>query len=413
MLTVYLDSSDFSNISRALSDPSWDQAAEWLSIYNDIVRSKKHGVAEFFFSHIHVSEIIHRAVAHREFSIGRAKVIRDICGDNSLRFSTEVFALEARALADGKTLSRMDYARTNGRWFPDLGTIKGNFRAQLTEVFKTALKQKAVSRKQRQMLESQAFRPDGTIRSRHSYVGLEAAVQQATAAICREWLISDRIHQENLLFRCLIGELPESQLDQEMVASLSDISRFVEKYYDLISDPEPLADWARGFGQSLETAIRPFQKQIADTQSRLGTDMTRKIYEEIFDKKGGKTLLENVRRTLISALRKADISEFKLFRISERDWEKFVANSQFGRLSSMDTMLMAAVKHLRMMTLPGENMRRPKVSDGGDILHMCYIPFVDVFRCDGYAGQIAENLDGKFSTRIAPNIKALMDMLHC
>ena len=89
--------------------------------------------------------------------------------------------------------------------------------------------------------------------------------------------------------------------------------------------------------------------------------------------------------------------------MNARVWDERVAISAMGAIPSLDAPLVATRIHMLSGLQPSAMPRKPLPSDGGDLLHMTYLPYADVLRCDSYASRVVEETATKLGlpTRIA------------
>src|SRR5258708_11898280 len=113
---VYLDSSDFSNLSCP-EDQIGSSVSEILSLLRE---HKKNGTAIFFMSAIHFSEAVHSGLEHKASALRRAELMEELCEENILRFPTELPKLELRKALSGLPTSRLsldELLSEKGQWF--------------------------------------------------------------------------------------------------------------------------------------------------------------------------------------------------------------------------------------------------------------------------------------------------------
>jgi hypothetical protein len=76
----------------------------------------------------------------------------------------------------------------------------------------------------------------------------------------------------------------------------------------------------------------------------------------------------------------------------------------------LDIVFSAAREHIRdsLLARPNRKLRR---SDGGDLFHFAYIPYVDWFRCDGHMSNLAGPIAKRHGTLVLSKIGELMSRL--
>jgi hypothetical protein len=93
--------------------------------------------------------------------------------------------------------------------------------------------------------------------------------------------------------------------------------------------------------------------------------------------------LAKARARLLRLIRQQEAERLGRLGIGPEDWGARVVGSQSGALPALDAVLEGARAHVRDAILHRTD-RKLRTSDGGDIFHFAYIPYVDWFRCDGH-----------------------------
>jgi hypothetical protein len=137
---VYLDSSDFSNLS-APEERLSPENREILAL----LRSKRNnGSVMFFMSAVHLCEAVHAAEAHKPAATRRAALMRELCGANILRLPTEISKLEIQKVLEGQKNYRLSISEITsppGDWFgvsiplEDLASKREKLREQIYATF--------------------------------------------------------------------------------------------------------------------------------------------------------------------------------------------------------------------------------------------------------------------------------------
>lgn len=113
MKLIYLDSSDFSDLSNP---PLSEESQKTLEILRF---SKQSGIAKYALSLIHLAEATHASEKYKEYAAHRAALMTELCESRTLRFPNEIFTAEiTQALASGS--GKLDMCKvysSEHQWF--------------------------------------------------------------------------------------------------------------------------------------------------------------------------------------------------------------------------------------------------------------------------------------------------------
>ena len=115
-LLVYLDSSDFSTLSRSNLSPEHEGLKQQLAAWANS------GQVRFVFSGTHLMEMAPLNSAYTPAAAARADLLVSLCSRNALVSLDRLIALELKVLADlSSELPRA--LSSNGEWYPDWGQM--------------------------------------------------------------------------------------------------------------------------------------------------------------------------------------------------------------------------------------------------------------------------------------------------
>ncbi|MET7140082.1 hypothetical protein M3S04_03855 [Xanthomonas sp. PPL139] len=134
-LTVYLDSADYSNLSRATITP------DLARVRDELRELSRDGRVAFCFSSIALFESSPVQAQDSGFAAARIALAGELCGSNSLASVDRVFEIEAEQV---QNLARVEKSihRTDGHWFPyvsDLLRPASELRAQMKSMMQGQL----------------------------------------------------------------------------------------------------------------------------------------------------------------------------------------------------------------------------------------------------------------------------------
>jgi hypothetical protein len=152
VIAVYLDSSDFSDLSTRREKPD-DEA-----LLTTLIASRREKLAVFPLSPIHLSEAVHHGPGHRDAAVRRAELMKELCGTSMLRYPTEILRMEVeRALNHESPPVRMDAFSGPGEFFGmkfDFRSLR-SVRAERESEIRTRISESGWPRRERRRLLAQ------------------------------------------------------------------------------------------------------------------------------------------------------------------------------------------------------------------------------------------------------------------
>jgi hypothetical protein len=381
MLKVYLDSNDYSRFAELhkQSDAiraTFDALTKWIG----------EGHIEVRYSSVNVLE----AAPLTQDSIGMAQrrfeAIFRLCGKNCLIDVVRLLRQEASQTAAFPVLSDA------GDWNPavydlDIPNAESIARAMLDQA------KSAASPKELKAFKSQFFDPHGRLRA--SARPRIVALRKGIGATFTQYPISAAALETYYAF--LLGRSSQQQLIKALIASFADLKRWGE-WYD--------ACW--NVADSLTRSLRDPAEKLADSVRRLAA-MLKIIYSAI--KSSGMQSKEIQRRfedkSNPDAMRNLLLAQIGVATDSPRprdaySWETTPAFEIYSRVA-MQVVRDSAMR----VTMP----RTTLDSDFMDCLHLCYAPFVDIFRADAYMVNVIERCKLPISTQFVGKLEDLPSVI--
>ncbi len=415
-----MDSSDYSNLAAAVGDGPFAARQRWLDLRTRILAAKANGRAVFRFSYPIVMEAYPTSPDHLAHAVGRAAVIGEVCGKDCILDFLTLVTEESKALVlRGEQFERAAAWRNDGAWHPNpdglLSESIAGFRTGLPSQLREQLKEsRLLNRKARRKLELSMFSRDGTpTRQMASLFTLEQR-QELSAAIGQRFHLPGSALTTDIPAKVILGELPISAMSALLGAILRDLPTLFQQ--EAVRKHEgALFHWIRSTGQSVSAPLREARANLLDMIGRLGLDRVRSLHAQSELESISQTWLVKLRTQLLEALWKAEHLALTSSGVTARDWDGIVKGSGSGRMPALDALVTACVLHIVAALRPSAQPRQPRDSDGGDMIHMMYLPYVDVFRCDGYAATIADQVVSEFglSAEIVTSMEQALEVVGC
>lgn len=419
---VYLDSSDWSNLASATGAGPFAHRDKWLDVHRRLVAARDAGLAEFRFSQVTITEAYPTSANHFAQGVARARAIAELCGRLCLLEANTLARREARMLALGMRppFDRAIALRDDNAWHADPDDLRGRLGAALSldartmvrDLMKTDLSR--ISKRARRQIE------DALVDSRGRLVGaardrlLDPAVAEEVQKAAAEKLgLPADTAGFDVLGRVMAGELPPDAADEWVIGLLRDLPTF----FSVVRTQEradQFFGYLRKAGQNIVVPLAEAADNMKKFASEYGLDTLRQL-------QGDRPFLDTgdfratTRERIISRLWESERKRRGPEpRVRGEAWFKHVNGSPFGSLPSLDAFLAGGTALMGKTSVPSMQPYRGRESDAGDVSHMSYLPYVDVFRCDRGNSQIAQAVISELmlSARVAPTIEDLLALIE-
>ena len=389
---VYLDSQDYSKLSDSMDDPTHRLHA----LFTKLLGHAEAGEVEFRYSAAHVIEIAHLERQHLDFAMKRARCIEALGRKKCLRFWLEAWRTECGNVVAGHPATD-SITNDDACWHPDVSEVATELRQTMLNSFREALLDASVNRQQRRKLQRTLFA--GGYLSDAGVDALMKGRKGLVTTLSDEFPFAGDIDAENLMLRFAKGHASPSEVVDAMSVALRDLSTFVGWTYEERDKERKLVVWLRQWGAKLVDIIETLRSNLVEIAERYpNTEIDKKIYDAAIQNPA-----RNFRTSFIRKFRKEAQSLPKNMRGSNSDWQQ-LEDSEIGTLPALDAYILSVVEHVRRsLMMP----RKLKASDAADLVHLCYLPYVDLFRADGDTSQTGAVVAKRFGARIIQKLNAL------
>lgn len=383
MLNVYLDSNDYS----LLSDPS-RASPELQETLADLERLRDSGRVVFRFSVASVTEAaptVRDAIAPAK---RRLQMIRRLCGVHCLVDLNTLLEREREALTQRRSLNASDLRRDDGTWTPPVEGILGDIPSP-QEMLKQAICEMGLGRAARRKAEHLAKQrnPEATRRTL-DYLRRQYPFAPAAERTLRAY-VEGRASKEQML-DCLI----EAFVDLDRLAN----------WYDMQWErTTKISGWLRSSGASFVSNMGKLGNAI-EQQYKNAAELG-------IPEADAKRLVDRITKDLVSRGHRIFVEEV-LRRGSGQPPTEVTDSDLWGFAPGMSTAGAAMAEIAKSSAFSAKTPRATKVSDFGDVVHSCYVPYVDVFRADGHTARILSQAPSARSTLIVSKLKDLVPALN-
>lgn len=353
MVTVYLDSQDFSHFSMEHRD-----YRKFASLKEELLDLKKNGYAKFFFSDVHIYEVFPKESAATAAGLDRIRVMAEFCGKQSMPSFISLIEHEIYAALSKSTGEAVPTLSHN--WFPDLGIAnkpleRGEHRP---------------NRKERRILNSQVRKGDSSL----------------TTEIRNKYPF---IKNTDLFVKYYAHEAEWADVVKMIESSLQDIERFTSWIATSNESKLKFPDILRGNYTTYVDAVMTIREEVA---KRVNILPLKKQKDQL-----GKEVESALEKSLIQL--RSDLPRRLVDDLKNYPHPIIVDES----MPSFDVFVRYLAELVRRSSQLA-NSRKPIGSDFADALHVCYLPRVDIFRTDAAAADALARIHPKRKRDIVGDI---------
>lgn len=405
-LQVYLDSSDFSDLSnpRKLSP-------QLNAVLDELLRIAGSEQVDFRFSMAHVCEAAPIDQDAVDAAERRARLMHRLCGSNTLATIEEI--------QDSETKPAQSFsALTQDRWYPPLDDLLPKFPVKDMKLrIREELKSTGCTRAERRRRERQIFRKDTWSRdAQRTFVALMPSNAQELLQV-----LPLSSQEMQALMSYLRGGSGREIAIKGCRRVLANPVWFMSRYAE---DPEKMrgvTDWFRkggsNFVSNMGTAVARAHDFFA---SRVEAD---KKTEAIIAAAGNSELREQ----LALQHRRAQQSLDSRIQNDRKRQEESILRTVTGHTKEAGSKLtfeqlqenypghaamLAAGMHATRRATDQASPRPLQDSDFGDVMHAVYAPYVDIYRTDAFMADGIEKMLRKRGTKVVRNLLRLPDEIR-
>ncbi|WP_328277331.1 hypothetical protein [Sphingobium sp.] len=391
MLTVYLDTSDYSrfgDVLRGKGDPQTEV------LFNKLLTLKEQGFARFGYSMPLLGELLQYDETHAETTIHKAEAVEKLCGKNAFIWPGRLIAWELAIAAAANGLLDEPYLKSafseNAYWFPNvedaLDDLKGGFQRTLDEALAEIT---PVNRKQRRTIEANVRR-----------LNVSTMVNASAPELADKYGLRVSDVQRSLV-AVLEDKISPAEGATRLFSAMAKPTTFIRTYFVGYEGEKDFPSWISDMGRKLQASMLEGREKLSriDT-SVLSSDFMRTALEQMAPDFGGQML----------RLAQTEASEFRLddplidLFASRRDlaeqvpcWRNFTRYVPIFMQSNLG--------------LRGDGYK-PERSAGGDIMHSFYLPYCDLWRGDRRFAHILKEALPEQSGKIVGRLSELPDLIE-
>ncbi|NWA42538.1 hypothetical protein HX871_26395 [Pseudomonas reactans] len=365
-MQVYLDSSDFSNLSRAQGKDGHAMS----QIKSKLLHWVNSGKIEIRYSMAHIMEAVPVDIASAEFGQLRLSCIKQLCGTKVFMDPISLIINELSGTVTSGVLN------DRGHWLPNLA-----------ELWK-----------------------DDTSNDQSTEPPKNRQQRRADKAKTKKALATD-----NTLVRDITREFPIKQSKTlEMLSAQDFTSALAIAMQDSVNDLDFLSNWyvknwntSTQFSTSLRTAGKGLNHLLTESSAELKT-----LHDELVAT-GASASEVNKRLTALAKQLADKAPQDFIDALSEGH---IPANSLVTASPEGSPSMYVASKFIAQMFLSSvvstKNTRKARDSDLGDLIHTLYIPYVDFFRADLATANALKNAQIKCKAKVVTSLEDLISNIE-
>jgi hypothetical protein len=356
-LVVYLDSSDFSELSDVHK-----RTPNVIDVESKLLRWQEEGLIELRYSHIHLIEAAATNITYLNKASERFSTIKRLCGNKCFISYIKIMEAEAISLSVLNHSGLINVLSDVGNWFPEISDdedmlgIETSVQGELNLI---------TDRKSRRKATRAAFNQDGTLREsiRAKMRGRQSA---AVDSITERYPIPHDLIENAA--RDFLNTGSTKKFTLALKSSLGDIDnlgKWYEHDWDKIS---PMSSFLREIGIDLQAALNKAVDnsiELSESYKALGYDTNQVL---AFKQNSLNQMMDNLPNSYVDIM----ASHLGI---------TLIQAPNFDRSPTILTLAIVSGYVGKITALSG---RKARVSDFGDIYHTAFLPYVDVFRADGF-----------------------------
>lgn len=362
-ILVYLDSSDISN----LSNPESIKDANVLLARQKLTAWVKSGEIIIRYSLAHIMEALPISKEAAELGKLRLELIKLLCGDKVFLDPLTIFLNEL----NGKPLQSV--INDSGCWFPALDEPWSEEADKPDE----SLSNRAERRKARAFVKKNNF----------------IARDPEAKRITQQFPI-----KKSAVLDMFSGSGSRISIGKAIQSSTKDLD-FLFRWY--------IANWngsteftlaVRKAGEEFSGILAEGSKQVKKEYERLILQKNELVY--VNEQLGvlAKTIAEQAPRGIVAALTEGSLSPSV-----EANFQTSPSITSFANVGAQ--IFLASVASTK-------NARKPRRSDFGDLIHVIYLPYVDVFSADGATSDYIRKAQVKTNAAIVTGLHTLITKIE-
>ncbi|MBC2776597.1 hypothetical protein [Parasphingopyxis marina] len=352
---VYLDTQDYSKIAEARL---WNRGEDVLNIFNALLNFKINKRAIFAYSFPILSELLQYSEKNKEITIEKARVVEDLCGNHAFMHPSVIVSEEVKRASEEKCLN-YEFLSGENRWFP---TTKSMFEG-LDDIVEEKLdeeiqKTKGTLNRKTRRYAKKKIRPKIIAQFSRDYA----------SKLAGHYPLSEKFFT-NYLADALEKRIPYPELDKLFYAEVQKPTNFLTAYFEQY-----------GGDASLPFAMRSFGEKLVPTIERMRTHVETLVRSE--HRSFATSAIADFGSQLALTMIEVSKREAETTGWNEKAFQEAIDRGLHKETAFYRTFGSTLTRYLTQNLGIHRNGPHPKESDGGDLMHLVYLPHASLWRSD-------------------------------
>ncbi|MEE4919015.1 hypothetical protein V2K23_06335 [Pseudomonas alliivorans] len=385
---IYLDSSDYSTLTRPRLEPAQSQQLAALRAL------KKRKDVMFVYSGAHIAEMSPLEAQYASAGVERTALMVELCGRTTMISYDRLMKAELLRLVE-RDPAPVDVLDANGGWFPDMGALMSPLdELDIPGMMQEEMHKHQMNRKGRRILQKNMSKQGGFNSNFEKNTGETLDFTELLKKVPM------RKRDAAVIKRYVLGTATRAQADQAFLESLRDPTFMSQWFIHNHHQLGAVVEWVRKPAQQLLASCQQTLDDLNDQLARLSKSERAEAMQSVkgerwtkLKKQGLLDIVNNLlERLLPEALKCEDASLIERY------------------CPGLFVCIMAFYTSLHKSL--GESGREPKASDFVDLIHALYIPYVSYFRADRYMCGVLQPLAEAVNTRVVASPAAIIEELE-
>lgn len=396
-IQVYLDSNDYSDLSKAMNDPRHP----YVKIFEGLCSYVDRGKIEIRFSPIHIIEMAHIDARSKDAALVRARCLKRLTDGKCFRYWDEAIAFECRDFIDGM-MSFESVTNDNAVWHPDISIVARSMKQTFADEAKKCIADSGSNRHQRRMLERQYF-PNGQL-SRKSVNFLKASQRELLMKkMSQDFPVGERMWREDMMLKYVVGEVSAAEIVYEMGVVLRDVETFIGWTHETRGRKLHWLSWLRDFGRELNAKVETLREDYdRSIRPYMEPDQAKSKMRQVLENR-----MPEMREGRLSRVREGALELETPIDITDGKLKKILA-SPLGSIPLLDSHLFFFCEYFSRNVRMD---RKTEPSDAADLHHMAYMPYCDFFRADTDAADFLKQYAKLMNVTVVPRLRELPKLI--
>jgi len=385
MLTVYLDTSDFSYFAKVRQGKG---KPEHEVILESLLNFKNTGLVEFRYSFVHMAEFLNTNKDDLKGNLEKGKILEELCEGKVFEFITSIWEAEivAGINLDKSFLADKVYS-DDGCWFPEKEG-KDKLEKIITEGKEILKNETSLNRKERRTKLAELRKLD----EREMYAdGLKRG------------LVKDRI-MKKVLERYINKDIEKKEIIPDLMNKATKPSVLLDEnqYSALLRDT---------FSKIVTHLGINFSELLEELKNSLPAINTQKE-KRFFKNQAQEFKFRLTKEFLIKIHTVINKNKFKKNKdgVTQLDLENLSKNPNFEFMPSIFAFNLFISSYINKHGLNRET--KNKISDGGDALHCLYAPYSNIFRADRATCNLISGFEKHFNILVVDTLESLPTIIE-